>query len=68
MSELDDLLSTKIFVSLEYRDKAKQQIKDLFLELIGNQDKTDYIDPITVGKREGRNKLKQELRKKVKEL
>lgn len=74
MSRLDDI---QFFykgeaITLRHKPEAKQQVKDLFLELIGEDEIRPPEGPkrngIEQGLRRTRNKLKAELRKKVNEL
>jgi hypothetical protein len=67
MSKLDD-----IFGGINLTDKHRRQIQELFLEIIGEDEIRPLKGPqrngIAQGFRRARNKLRIELRQKVKEL
>jgi hypothetical protein len=72
---LDSILKTNYGVNIKPQntnDKAKQELKQLFIELIGDdeqyrveEDRSNVHDEILYG---GRNKLRAELRKSVESL
>jgi len=78
MSKLDELLDEVSFwdkrseIEAAHQEQTKQCIKDLMLELIGKDEIRPSEGPkrngIEQGLRRARNRLKAELRQKVKEL
>lgn len=62
MSRLEDILADNKTDKILFPE-AKQAIKDLFLELIGKDDKPNVDNAY-----EGRNRLREYLRKNVSEL